>query len=72
MRNDLSRRQTQVLTLLAEGLTDSEIGRRLGISARTARAHVEAIKAKLAVERRREIPAAFHRLTGRDPFGDST
>jgi ATP/maltotriose-dependent transcriptional regulator MalT len=30
---ELSRRQKQVLTLLAEGLTDAEIGLRLGISA---------------------------------------
>jgi DNA-binding CsgD family transcriptional regulator len=64
----LSQRQKEVLPLLAEGLTDSEIGRRLEISARTARAHVEALKRKLGVERRREIPGAFHKLTGCDPF----
>ncbi len=68
----LSQRQKQVLSLLAEGLTDDGIGRRLGISARTARAHVEALKRKLGVERRREIPSAFHRLTGRDPFDEET
>lgn len=64
----LSRRQKQVLPLVADGLTDDEIGRRLGISPRTARAHVEALKNKLGVARRREIPGAFHRLTGMDPF----
>jgi len=49
-------------------LTDEEIGLRLGISPRTARAHVDALKHKLGVPRRREIPGAFHRLTGMDPF----
>jgi DNA-binding CsgD family transcriptional regulator len=51
----LSRRQKQVLSLLAEGLTDEEIGLRLDISPRTARAHVDALKHKLGVPRRREI-----------------
>jgi DNA-binding CsgD family transcriptional regulator len=46
----LSQRQKQVLSLLADGLTDDQIGMRLGISARTARAHVEALKQKLGVE----------------------
>jgi non-specific serine/threonine protein kinase len=66
----LSHRQKQVLTLLADGLTDEGIALRLGISPRTARAHVEALKMKLGVTRRREIPSAFHRLTGKDPFGN--
>lgn len=65
---ELSRRQKQVLSLLAEGRTDDEIGLRLGISPRTARAHVDALKRKLGVTRRREIPSAYHRLTGEDPF----
>jgi DNA-binding CsgD family transcriptional regulator len=68
----LSRRQKQVLSLLADGLTDEEIGPRLGISPRTARAHVDALKHKLGVTRRREIPSAFHRLTGIDPFENET
>jgi DNA-binding CsgD family transcriptional regulator len=69
---ELSHRQKQVLSLLADGLTDDEIGLRLGISPRTARAHVEALKHKLGVTRRREIPSAFHRLTGMDPFENAT
>jgi DNA-binding CsgD family transcriptional regulator len=66
---ELSRRQKQVLSLLAEGQTDDEIGLRLGISPRTARAHVDALRRKLSVARRREIPSAYRRLTGEDPFG---
>jgi DNA-binding CsgD family transcriptional regulator len=65
---NLSPRQKEVLALLAEGFTDDEIGERLGISSRTARAHVDMLKQKLGVLRRREIPGAFHRLTGKDPF----
>jgi DNA-binding CsgD family transcriptional regulator len=68
----LSPRQKQVLTLLAGGRTEDEIGERLGISPRTARAHVDALKRKLGVSRRREIPSAFHRLTGQDPFDTET
>lgn len=65
---ELSRRQKQVLALLASGLTDEETGVRLGISARTARAHVDALKRKLGVNRRRELPGAYRALTGKDPF----
>jgi DNA-binding CsgD family transcriptional regulator len=64
----LSHRQGQVLSLLAEGQTDYEIGAQLGISPRTVRAHVDALKQKLGVARRRELPSAYHRLTGKDPF----
>jgi DNA-binding CsgD family transcriptional regulator len=64
----LSPRQQQVLSLIANGLTDEEIAGRLGISARTVRAHVGALKGKLGVPRRREIPSAYRRLTGKDPF----
>src|SRR6266516_5583000 len=65
---ELSRRQTQVLVFVADGLTNDEIGQRLGISARTARSHVDALKQKLGVARRREVPSAYHRLTGLNPF----
>lgn len=65
---ELSRRQSEVLPLIAAGLTDGEVGSRLGISARTARAHAEALKQKLGVARRREIAVAFRRMTGCDPF----
>jgi DNA-binding CsgD family transcriptional regulator len=65
---NLSHRQKQVLALLADGFTDKEIGVSLGISPRTARAHVEALKLKLGVPQRRQIPRAFRRLTGKDPL----
>ena len=43
----LTPRELEVLKLLREGLTFVEIGQRLAITARTARAHVGAIKEKL-------------------------
>lgn len=64
----LSHRQRQVVGLIAAGLTNDETAQLLGISPRTARAHVEAVKEKLRVRRRREIPSAFRRITGQDPF----
>jgi DNA-binding NarL/FixJ family response regulator len=43
----LSHREVEVLTHLRDGLSYSEIGQRLAIAERTARAHVAAIKEKL-------------------------
>lgn len=44
----LTPRELEVLELLREGLTYAEIGERLGVAQRTARAHVVAVKEKLA------------------------
>jgi DNA-binding CsgD family transcriptional regulator len=64
----LTERQLQVVGLIAFGCSNEEIGRRLGISPRTAKAHCDALRQKLGVPRRRQIPAAFRRLTGQDPL----
>jgi DNA-binding NarL/FixJ family response regulator len=50
----LSAREREVLELLAEGLTNNEIGARLFISPITVRNHVSRILAKLQVRDRRE------------------
>jgi DNA-binding NarL/FixJ family response regulator len=50
----LSPRELEVLELLAQGLTNPEIGRRLGISSHTAKFHVAAILAKLGARTRTE------------------
>ena len=65
---NLSPRQKEVLALLAEGFTDDEIGERLGISPRTAKAHTDVLRQKLRVARRRQIPMAYRALTGDDPL----
>ena len=54
----LTRRQVQVLGLIAEGLSNAEIARRLCISAKTAEHHVSAIMARLDVPTRQEAAAA--------------
>jgi DNA-binding CsgD family transcriptional regulator len=46
----LSRREAEVLTLLADGLANATIARRLGISARTTAHHVEHVLGKLRVD----------------------
>jgi DNA-binding NarL/FixJ family response regulator len=53
----LSRREGEVLALLAEGLTNAEIGARLFISAKTAEHHVSHVLAKLGVRSRAEAAA---------------
>jgi LuxR family maltose regulon positive regulatory protein len=64
----LTERQLQVVVLIALGCSNEEVGERLGISARTAKAHCDVLRQKLGVPRRRQIPAAFRTLTGEDPL----
>ena len=64
----LTKRQRQVVELIALGCSNEEVGERLGISARTAKAHCDVLRQKLGVPRRRQIPAAFRTLTGEDPL----
>jgi non-specific serine/threonine protein kinase len=54
---DLTDRQRQIATFVAQGLTNQEIGRRLGISARTVDAHLEHVRNRLEVRSRAEIAA---------------
>ncbi|MBA3450896.1 MAG: LuxR family transcriptional regulator [Chloroflexia bacterium] len=58
----LSIREREVLGLLCERLTDSEIAARLFISPRTAEGHVAHILGKLGVENRRDAAAVAARL----------
>lgn len=58
----LTPRQLEVLHLLAEGLTDRQIAERLGISAATARTHVERIRQTLAVASRGQAVARARAL----------
>lgn len=67
-RPDLTERQLQIVALIARGCSNDEVGERLGISPRTAKAHCDVLRQKLGVPRRRQIPAAFRALTGEDPL----
>ena len=62
----LTARQLEVLTLIAEGLTNAEIAERLVVSPRTAEHHVAAVLTKLGATTRREAArrASELRLVG--------
>jgi DNA-binding NarL/FixJ family response regulator len=57
----LTRRQSQVLELVGEGLSNSEIADKLCISAKTAEHHVSALMARLEATTRREAAAEARR-----------
>ena len=54
---ELTRREREVAALLAEGLSNSELARRLYISPRTAAVHVSNILTKLGMTSRTEVAA---------------
>ncbi|HEY8467730.1 MAG TPA: AAA family ATPase [Solirubrobacterales bacterium] len=58
----LTAREREVLALLAEGLTNREIGERLFITGKTVSVHVSRILSKLDVRSRVEAATAAHRL----------
>ena len=64
----ITQRQLQVIELIAAGCSNEEVGERLGISPRTAKAHCDVLRQKLGVARRRQIPVAYRLLTGEDPL----
>ena len=64
-------RQREVVELIAAGCSNDEVGQRLGISPRTAKAHSDILRQKLGVSRRRQIPVAYRTLTGLDPLSQS-
>src|SRR5689334_14377244 len=57
----LSRREREVAALVAEGLTDKEIARRLVSSERTAESHVQQIRNKLGFDNRAQVASWFTR-----------
>ena len=62
----LTGRELQVAGLVADGLTNQAIARRLSVAPRTAESHVENIRRKLQVRSRAQIAAwvTEHRLRG--------
>jgi DNA-binding CsgD family transcriptional regulator len=66
----LTKRETEVLSLLAEGCSNAEIAQRLYISRRTAEHHVASILAKLGLRSRAEVAAyALREQTRRSVAG---
>jgi DNA-binding CsgD family transcriptional regulator/tetratricopeptide (TPR) repeat protein len=68
----LSRREREVLALIAEGRTNREIGERLFISQKTVGVHVGNILAKLGVSGRVEAAAVAIRLALTEPVAAGT
>ena len=68
MAHVLSERAPNITKRQAEVHDLHEVGERLGISSRTAKAHSDVLRQKLGVPRRRQIPVAYRLLTGDDPL----
>ena len=56
----LTRREREAAELIATGLSDKEIARRLNISLATAKAHVHNLLGKLNVQRRGQVVVRLH------------
>ena len=65
---DLTLRERQVLELIADGLTNRQIGERLGLAEKTVKNYVSELLAKLGMERRTQaaVYAADRRRKARD------
>jgi DNA-binding CsgD family transcriptional regulator len=64
--SQLTPQQHQVVLLAAQGLTNGQIGTRLGLSARTVGTHLSRAFAILGVTRRSQLPAAIGTAGGPD------
>lgn len=60
----------QVVALIGEGLTNRQIGRRLGLTERTIKNHVSRVLAALDMERRTQVAALAAAVKERDREGE--
>lgn len=63
----LTARESQILRLLQQGLSNKMISRHLGIEPPTVKNHVHALLGKLGVHRRAEAVSLLHRIQQRVP-----
>ena len=63
----LSRRETEILEKIAQGLANKEIADRLGLSVETVRVHLKRIYEKLHVRSRTEAALKYRDTAGRPP-----
>ena len=59
-QGSLTRRQTEVLALIIEGLANKQIAHRLGLSEKTVKAHVTAVLRALNVKSRAQVAGRGH------------
>jgi DNA-binding NarL/FixJ family response regulator len=64
LRIGLTRRQTDVVAVMAEGASNADIAERLGISHRTVDKHLQRAFDKLGVENRTSAANLVHQLEG--------
>lgn len=57
---ELTERQLEIVRMMVRGMTNQAIGAELGIGTRTVKAHLDALRLKLLVKSRRDIPMALH------------
>ena len=69
-KSTLTKRETEVLSLLADGLANAEIAQRLVISQRTAEHHVASVLTKLDLRSRAEAAAYAVRAGLQRPVGE--
>jgi DNA-binding NarL/FixJ family response regulator len=62
MLSKLSAREREVMLLTAEGLSNKEIGRQLGISDKTVKVHLQNIYRTLAIRKRTRLAVLFAEL----------
>ena len=60
----LSKQERQILELIGQGLTNRQIGERLGLAEKTVKNYVSHLLAKLGMERRTQAAALVARLAG--------
>ncbi len=65
----LSPQERKLLELIAEGLTNRQIGERMFLAEKTVKNYVSSILAKLGLERRTQAAVLAHKLLGPSPRG---
>jgi DNA-binding NarL/FixJ family response regulator len=60
----LTEQERKILTLIAEGLTNRQIGERLFLAEKTVKNYVSSILAKLGLERRTQAAVLASKLLG--------
>jgi two-component system nitrate/nitrite response regulator NarL len=60
----LTERERQVILVLSEGITNKEIGRRLGLTEGTVKVHLHRIYRKLGIANRTALAVLAHTGTG--------